>query len=263
MTPRRLIHDDASLSDLAEGLGMPAAELERDYLLVSIAAQLEDDFEGALCFKGGFVLRHVHGQRRLSLDIDATRHNPPKNKLDAVEVRRSIGRAGRGLFRVRVAEPQTNTGASLDFDRVAYRGPLGAGQVAVEVSYREAVVLDPVQAAIGPPFFESFEVPVMAPDEIVAEKLRTLAQRRRPTDLSDIAFLLARVPIDRAVVREVAAYKFEAGLVQPGDHVARIRGNVEAMAAQYDDVIRGLAPDSPSYEDAAKLLLRELRELLP
>jgi predicted nucleotidyltransferase component of viral defense system len=261
--PRRRIHDDTSLADLAERLNLPAAEVERDYLLVAIAAQLEDDFSGAFCFKGGFVLRHVHGQNRLSVDLDATRHAPPRHKLDAAEVSASIRRAGHSLFRVRVNEPQTDSGNSLDFDRVLYKGPLGTGAVAVEVSYREAVVLEPVRASIGPPFFDPFEVPVMAPDEIVAEKLRTLAQRRRPTDLSDIAFLLSTAPIDTSVVRTVAAAKFEPGLVQPGDHATRITSNVQAMAAEYDATIHALAPDSPSHADATTLLLKHLRSLLP
>jgi predicted nucleotidyltransferase component of viral defense system len=263
MTLRRRLHDDASLADLAEHLGVPAPELERDYLLVSIAAQLENDFGGAFCFKGGFVLRHVHGQKRLSVDIDATRHNPALHKLDSGDVKKSISRAGRGVFRVRVKDPQTDSGVSLDFDRVAYSGPLGTGTVAVEVSYRESVILEPVSAEIGPPFYDPFAVPVMAPDEMVAEKLRTLTQRRRPTDLSDIAFLLSTVEIDPAIVQRVASEKFQPGLVTPGDHASRITANVEAMASAYDATIPGLAPDSPSHADASKLLLARLRHLLP
>jgi predicted nucleotidyltransferase component of viral defense system len=263
MTVRRRIHDESSLADLAEELGIPAAELERDYVLVSIAAQLVGDFQDALCFKGGFVLRHVHGQKRLSVDIDATRQNPALHKLDAGEVQKSIARAGRGVFRIRVDEPQTDSGVSLDFDRVAYTGPLGAGRVAVEVSYREAVVLEPVLASIGPPFFDPFHVPVMAPNEIVAEKLRTLAQRRRPTDLSDLSFLLKTIEFDHAVVREVAVYKFAPGLVQPGDHASRIIDTIEAMAAEYDVTIKAVAPDALSHADASKMVLQHLRRLLP
>jgi predicted nucleotidyltransferase component of viral defense system len=263
VTVRRRLHDEASLADLAEELSLPVAEVERDYLLVFIAAQLEADFEGAFCFKGGFVLRHVHRQNRLSVDIDATRQNPHRHKFDAAEVGSSIGRAGRGVFRVRVSEPQTDSGRSLDFDKVAYTGPLGSGTVAVEVSYREGVVLEPVRAEIGPPFFDPFEIPVMAPDEIVAEKLRTLAQRRRPTDLSDIAFLLSTAEIDPSVVRRVAVEKFAPGLVQPGDHAARIASNVEGMAAVYDATIGTVAPDSPPHAEAAQLLLRQLHSLLP
>lgn len=263
MKLRRRIHNEASLADLAEDLGIPAAELERDYLLVSIAAQLDRDFADALCFKGGFVLRHVHGQKRLSVDIDATRQNPAHHKLDSDEVRRSIARSGKGIFRVRVNEPQTDSGVSLDFDRVSYKGPLGDGVVAVEVSYRESVILEPQRAQIGPPFYDPFDVPVMAANEIVAEKLRTLAQRRRPTDLSDIAFLLENVEVDPEVVQRVAREKFRPGLVAPGDNAARIIANVEAMASGYDAAIRALAPEAPPYEDASNRVLARLRFLLP
>jgi predicted nucleotidyltransferase component of viral defense system len=262
MTLRRRIHTDADLADLAESLGIPADELERDFLLVTIAAQLHGDFPGAFCFKGGFVLRHVHGQRRLSVDIDATRHSPPRHKLETDDVRRSITRAGGNLFRVRVADPETDSAQSLDFDRVSYTGPLGRGIVAVEVSYRESLVLDPIPAQIGEPFFDPFFVPVMAPDEIVAEKLRTLAQRRRPTDLSDLAFLLANVEIDHATVRRVAESKFKPGLVQQGDHRSRITANVEAMQSDYEASVHAVAPDAPPYSEAAAAVLAHLKRLL-
>ena len=263
MTPlRRLVHTDADLADLAEQLAVPAAELERDFLLVSVAAQLHGDFPGALCFKGGFVLRHVHGQTRLSQDIDATRLAPPRHKFDADDVKRSIERAGSKLFRVRVGDPETDSARSLDFSKISYRGPLGPGKIAVEVSYREELVLEPVIAEIGLPFFEPFAVPVMAPDEIVAEKLRTLAQRRRPTDLSDLAFLLTTAEIDDGRVRTVFPHKFEPGIVKPGDHEQRIRESINAMRSAYDATVPAVAPDALPYADASGVVLARLRSLL-
>lgn len=263
MTPlRRLIHSDADLADLAEQLAVPAAELERDFLLVSVAAQLHGDFPGALCFKGGFVLRHVHGQTRLSQDIDATRMAPPRHKFDADDIRRSIERAGSKLFRVRARDPETDSARSLDFGNISYHGPLGRGKIAVEVSYREGLVLAPVPAEIGPPFFEPFDVPVMAADEIVAEKLRTLVQRRRPTDLSDLAFLLTAVEIDDAQVRAIVPRKLEPGIVKQGDHEERIRESIVALRSAYNDVVPAVAPDAPPYAEASTVVLARLRSLL-
>jgi predicted nucleotidyltransferase component of viral defense system len=40
-----------------------------------IAAALVADYGNALCFKGGFVLRHVYGNERFSKDIDTTTIN--------------------------------------------------------------------------------------------------------------------------------------------------------------------------------------------
>jgi predicted nucleotidyltransferase component of viral defense system len=259
--PRRLVHTSEELADLAEARAVPVDELEQDFLLVTVAEQLQHDFPGAVCFKGGFVLRHVHGQNRVSVDIDATRFDPPKNKLEADDVRRSINRAGRNLFSVRAAEP--DSAQSLDFSRIQYTGPLGRGRIAVEVSYREAVILDPMPGLIGPPFFEPFVIPAMAPEEMAAEKLRTLAQRRRPTDLSDLAYLIDRVGIDDDVVRDVVPHKFKPGLVKPGSHEDVIRANIDRMRADYESTVPALAPGAPPYDDAAKLVLGRLGRLLP
>lgn len=176
MPPRRLIHHADELRELAELQQLPIDLVERDFVLVSIAALLVEDFPGQLCFKGGFVLRHVHGHLRLSGDADTTRTAPPKHKLEAADVRRTIERAGRTLVRVRAKDPATDSARSLDFDRIDYTTDNGGkGRVAVEVSYREAVVLEPREAMIGAPYYEPFAVPVLRPEEIVAEKLRALA----------------------------------------------------------------------------------------
>lgn len=59
--PCRLIHNEYDLQELAEQLDRPIELIERDFALVTVAAHLADQFPGQLCFKGGFVLRHVRG----------------------------------------------------------------------------------------------------------------------------------------------------------------------------------------------------------
>ena len=71
--------------------------------------------------------------------------------------RRSRRRSRRSM---RQARPATDS-----------RGTRLSG-VAVEVSYREAVVLEPHEAMIGAPYYELFAVPVLRPEEIVALRLR-------------------------------------------------------------------------------------------
>jgi hypothetical protein len=46
------------LRDIAETRSIPLDQVERDFLLLSIAARLVEHFPTELCFKGGFVLRH-------------------------------------------------------------------------------------------------------------------------------------------------------------------------------------------------------------
>lgn len=260
--PVLLIRNQFELQDLVDRLGRDAALLERDFALMTIAAGLVSAYGGQLCFKGGFVLRHVHGHERFSGDIDATRINPPKNKLDSVDMAATIRGAGmRNLLSLEPGAPATDTGRSLDFDRVRYRGPLGSGVVAVEVSYREDVIEPPQLVAVGAPYYEPFEIPVMQLDEIVAEKLRALAQRVRPTDLSDVAMVLADSEIDVSHVRILTARKFE--LVREGDRQARIEGNIAAMAAGYDAAVAAVAPDAPDYRSASTIVVARLASLLP
>ena len=185
------IRNEYELQDLIEAEGRDGTLIERDFALTMIAAGLVAEYGNALCFKGGFVLRHVYGHERFSKDIDTTKINPPKSKLDSQHVAITIRESGmRNLLSLHAGKPATDSGRSLDFEHIRYTGPLGSGLVSVEVSYREDLVMEPNFVAVGHPYYEPFEIPVMQLEEIVAEKLRALAQRQRPTDLSDLAMIL-------------------------------------------------------------------------
>lgn len=178
---RLRVRNEFELQDLVDQLGRAPDLIARDFALMTIAARLTETYADELCFKGGFVLRHVHGHERFSRDIDATRVKPPKHKLDAAEVTAEITRASVGsLVAIRAAAPAIDSGRSLDFERVDFTSPLSDGRVSVEISYREDV-LDPRTEQVGPPYYDPFPIAVLSLEEIVAEKLRALCQRTRPT----------------------------------------------------------------------------------
>jgi Nucleotidyl transferase AbiEii toxin, Type IV TA system len=142
--PRRLIHSEYDLQGLAERLDRPIELIERDFALVTVAAHLADQFPGQLCFKGGFVLRHVRGSSRFSADLDATPINPPKHKVAAAEIAETMRRAtDEPMLRIEPGVPVTDSQHSLDFDQIAFHTPHHDGQIAVEISYREAVAYGP------------------------------------------------------------------------------------------------------------------------
>jgi predicted nucleotidyltransferase component of viral defense system len=262
--PRRLIHNEYDLQELAEQLDRPVELVERDFALVTVAAHLADQFPGQLCFKGGFVLRHVRGFSRFSADLDATRTNPPKHKIAAADIADTMRRAtDEPMLRIEPGVPATDSQHSLDFDQIAFHTPHHNGQIAVEISYREAVADEPEWTAIGPPYYARFQIPVLTLAETVAEKLRTLLQRQRPTDLSDLALILGQHDdrLNRAHVRQLARAKFE--LVKQGDRRARIEANVEQLRGAYEQTVPGLAPDAPSFAKAQGLVLDALSTLLP
>jgi len=173
-------------------------------------------------------------------------------------------RAGdEAVLRFDPGVPKTNTKESLDFDRVRFNTAHGGGLLAVEVSYREAVVEEPQSVSIGPPYYEPFQIPVLTLEETTAEKLRTLTQRRRASDLAHLALIIGAHggQLDRARVRALAAVKFQ--LVKQGDRRARIESNVEALRGEYEATVPGLDPEAAAYGEAKASLLSALPDLLP
>jgi len=258
--PALRVRNEFELQDVVEALDQPADLVARDFALMTIAARLTERYPGELCFKGGFVLRHVHKHQRFSRDIDATRTQPPKHKLDAESIAQEIFRASGTLMTFKPAPPETDSAISLDFNRIAFSGPFAEGLVSVEISYREDVH-DPQIERIGLPYYEPFPITVLSLDEIIAEKLRALCQRTRATDLADVAMVLRREEHDPAHVRELAAQKFK--LVKDGDHNERITRRVEEMRTEYQADVQTIAPDAPDYEAAASILTKALNHLLP
>ena len=104
----------------------------------------------------------------------------------------------------------------------------------------------------------------MRPHEMGAEKLRTLAQRTRPTDLADLAAILDRLDVQDEDIGRIAPDKFE-GKVAAGEanRAQRIEDDLNAIAADYDDVVPGLFPDAPSYAEAMDIVWPRIRPLIP
>jgi predicted nucleotidyltransferase component of viral defense system len=243
--------------------GMPVAT--RDFALVTLAGQLSASFPGQLVFKGGFVLRHAHGHLRFSKDVDATRHAPPEQKFDAMDVAAAIKNASiRNVAQFEPGVPATDSVRSLDFDNVRVIGELlPPSVVQVEVSYREAVVGSPVAFHIGSPFYEPFEILTMDISEMAAEKLRTLAQRQRETDLADLAVMLRSGDVDDAAIARFAATKFEIVKQGRANRLDRIEERIQSFASSYDDVVPPLFPAAPLYREALEVVWPRIMALIP
>ncbi|HVA75370.1 MAG TPA: nucleotidyl transferase AbiEii/AbiGii toxin family protein [Acidimicrobiales bacterium] len=253
------------LADLLEAMPGGTEVGVRDFALITLTGQLSARFPRQLVFKGGFVLRHVHGFLRFSKDVDATRHEPPHHKLDSAEVAEAIRQASiRNLVQFTPDEPATDTARSLDFDNVrVYGETFSRTSVQVEVSYREAVVDDPVEAAIGPPFYDEFQILTMTKEEMAAEKLRALAQRIRATDLADLAALLSDPAVSDDAVGRLARSKFELVAAGQANRIDRASAHLQDMADTYDVLMPGLFPGASSYRDAMEIVWPRIRALIP
>ena len=196
---------------------LPLRILELDYVQAVVLRGIysRDD----LVFKGGTCLRKLHGLHRFSEDLDfslATLDVGEEEVRSTVEAGASM--TERAGMHVEVKGWRSRAGAFLC--RLRYEGPLftgddlSRGTLQIEVS-RVVPFKDPAWISIASEYVDAgtFLVQAMDPEEMAAEKLRSLRQRRKPRDLLDVWFLLGRgVRPDRALL---AAKLEEVGL-EPG-----------------------------------------------
>lgn len=265
--PKRRWGSAYQLDSMLQAMPGSATSAVSDFALLTIAGHLSAKFRGQLVFKGGFVLRHAHGILRFSTDIDSTRHAPAKHKLDPDAVATAIRDASVGdvvQFDPQMP-PATDSASSLDFDDVRISGLMlpPTANVQVEISYREAVIDDPKTVAIGAPFYEDFEILVMTLAEMAAEKVRTLAQRSKVTDLADLAVMLRSENIRDEDVARIAIHKFALVSTGAANRVDRIERRLFTMGADYDDLVPALFPEAPSYRDAVDIVWPRIKPLIP
>jgi hypothetical protein len=95
--------------------------------------------------------------------------------------------------------------------------------------------------------------------------LRIRRENDRGTRTPDSRPVQHRPPIAKlthyAHVRDLVEEKFK--LVKTGKHRERIAQKIADMARTYDDAVRAVAPDAPTYREASELVLAHLRSLLP
>ena len=160
-------------------------------VLLTVLQRLAADpatFIHRVAIKGGILMAGELRSPRASADIDAT--SGSQRRVDTDTILRDLRHAGRA-FRLRQdREPEQTPGGviiHLRFDSVT-----DAGTAKIEVSVRENLVF-----AVREAFFdvtdlglEPFSLPALAETELVAEKLRALAQRAQPRDLFDLRLYL-------------------------------------------------------------------------
>jgi predicted nucleotidyltransferase component of viral defense system len=176
------------------GRGLPLHVLELDYI-ESIVLKGMFRKSSALAFKGGTCLRKAYGLDRFSEDLDFSVVDDkadPRNELE-----KGRGQLERSGIDARITEWSERKGIYLA--RLTYEGPLYAGETAtrgnmeVEI-HMEHPLEQPEWRSVATGYADAgvYAVQCMRVGEILAEKFRTLAQRRKPRDLYDVWFLSMR-----------------------------------------------------------------------
>ena len=195
-------------------------------------------------FKGGTCLRICHGLERASEDLDfSTGNNIGKTRKAMKGSLKDFELLNIPFEKLTEKEFEGN----IRFE-ARFRGPLYTGikqstnTVKIDFNRNRAIH---IAAAVVPRLFSdipAFTLAVMGREEILAEKIRALAQRSQPRDLYDIWFLLSqKTELDPELVRK----KFAEGNVP-------IHGIKMPSESEYITSLKGLLSWLPPYRQVIK-----------
>lgn len=235
----------AQIQRMAQRYGVGLQAQERDYMQ-HLLLWLVYSRSQELIFKGGTALRMVYNGPRYSEDLD---FNGPGD-LAALQSswQGTVSRLGDFGVTAEVRHEWTSeVGYSFD---VSFQGPLfdgrdrSKGKVRVDVNRRPEEV--EVRRELVMSEYDDvrpFVVTVLAPDHLLAEKVRALLVRAKPRDLYDVWLLLNQgVRPDKGLIaRKLALYQVEWDRDALGKALDRAR-------AGWERDLRHLLPQFVPYE---------------
>jgi predicted nucleotidyltransferase component of viral defense system len=173
--------------------------LEKDYYLTALLYFLRD--VPALCFKGGTALNKIFlNHKRLSEDLDFTCTGSLQKAKQSI---REIAESHNEFFTGTQFDKQTQNFFRL---KISYKTITDLRpEIVVDVNKQASVYLKPQKYAI-PHFYDEipvFEVSTLNKKELIAEKVRTLFQRKKARDYFDLySIIQEKIPIDLPLVRK-------------------------------------------------------------
>lgn len=216
------------LIDVAELKGLSLINAEKDYLL-EILLFLFSKNSRFLVFKGGTALYKFHGLNRFSEDLDMDllkKRIKPDREIERIRRKLELLSMKGTIGEFEEHENETNL-------RFSIRGPLYDGRkesmarITINLSSRERPLnysrkhMDTMYGDIP-----SFEMQVLDPIEICAEKIRRVMERDKPRDIYDLYFLFNKgfLPDANLVNRKLTpgGSRFDKDLVI--DRISKMKG---------------------------------------
>lgn len=224
--------------------------LEKDYYLTALLYFLKE-LHG-IYFKGGTALNKIFlNHKRLSEDLDFTCVGLlEKTKQTILEIVNSK----KEFFTGTQFDKQTPNFFRL---KITYKTITGLRpEVVVDVNKQATVYLKPQKYAI-PHFYAeipAFEVTALNKKELVAEKLRTLFQRKKARDYFDLYSIInEKVPVDLKLVKKKLKdinKKFE---------IEQIFRNTNKVYSNWDAEISSLTNEPAEYKTAISTIAKHFK----
>ncbi len=228
---------------------LPLGQAEVEYIQTLVLFLIYEEFGSDLVFKGGTALARAYGLPRFSEDLDftMTKQKTIIPSLKKLETRFFV-----------------STEISFkEFDQseqyvLRVLGPLytGKGQslctVRLDISKREEVLNKPRIISIGNflPELPSFDIIVMTPEEILAEKVRAIMTRDKARDIFDLHYLLLqKTPIVLTLIeKKLSGYDIKFTKREFQQHL-------NAKRILWDTDLSRLVKSYPSFKDVIRFIL--------
>jgi len=173
----------------------------QDIILLTISRETVDE----LVFKGETALLKCYQLDRFSEDLDFTAHQ----EIDLTSIRDAVIRDLEN-YGAAVADQTSEESKDAIYFRFGIEGPFYTGNrrslcfIRLEINTHSSVTRPEVHRYTPPfPDIPSFDLALLAEEEIVAEKIRAILTRQQPRDLYDCYHLLSKgVEPDRDLIQE-------------------------------------------------------------
>jgi predicted nucleotidyltransferase component of viral defense system len=177
------------LEEYAKLRGMSnIGQAEKDYFQNILLFIIYQNFGSEMVFKGGTALSKCYGMARFSEDLDFT----SKKEFDFKVIEEGLKRFKLDL-EIEEEKFERSRSYILRITGPRYNGNRNSKcKIILDFSFREEVILKAIVKNIGR-FLEeipSFDVYVMAEEEIFAEKIRAILTRNKARDIYDLNFLI-------------------------------------------------------------------------
>ena len=241
------------LEEYAKSRGMRnIGQAEKDYFQNILLFIIYKSFGSEIVFKGGTALSKCYGLNRFSDDLDFA----CKKEFDFKIIEEGIKR-----FKIDFKIEEEAFERSKSYI-IRINGPLYTGnknsacKLILDFSFREEVIIKPAVKSIGR-FLEeilSFDVYVMAEEEIFAEKIRAVLTRNKARDVYDLYFLVeSGLKLNKELVdKKLEYYKIK---FKEKDFIKAIKAKKEIWKSE----LSGLIENVPDFSEVSSKILGALR----
>jgi len=237
----------ADLVSIARKSKLPLGMIEKDFVITLVLKEIYGShFTNVLVFKGGTALHKLYLHRRLSVDIDFTALG--EIDIDAFKKTLIIKEINAEIRKIQTSE----NSFSID---LKYRSLLNyPDSIKIDISLREKPLLELKEIAMLTPYFQDFYVTTFQIEEIAAEKMRALMQRKRPRDYFDMWLLLEK--IDFEDFENLAEKKLRA--VNDSFDINRVFTDLGIVRSLWKNDLIQLIPELPDFDAVILELKRKI-----